>query len=746
MLCYVQSTHTMYFLDGDITNASWKAMDSASVGSLTQVNSDWNAISGVAKVLNKPIIPAQLNPTAGPSLTITGTYPNLTFSGTPQVNSDWNAVSGIAQVLNKPFIPAQLNPIAGTNMTITGAYPNLTFNSTATGGTQVSSDWNATTGVAQILNKPTITPQVNSDWNAVSGVARVLNKPIIPLQFNPIAGANMTITGTYPNVTFTSTGATGTTQVSSDWNATTGVAQILNKPTITAPINSDWNAVSGLARILNKPTIPAQLNAVAGTNMAITGTYPNLTFSSTATGTGTQVNSDWSAVSGPAQILNKPAITAPVNSDWNATTGLAQILNKPTITPQVNSDWNAVSGTALILNKPAIPAQVNLAAGPNMTVTGTYPNLTLSSTVTQVNSDWNAVSGVARVLNKPVIPAQLAPVAGTNMAITGTYPNLTFSNTMTQVNSDWNATSGTAQVLNKPTIPAQFSPVAGTNMTITGTYPNLTLNSNPVDTSKFILDQGLKSFGGLHWYDPYVRPSSSAAVTKLLVRDTLVAKAIFLYNGVYGNDMSISNDNNTRAWDFNYAIAKFSLKGPNGGTYTYTMPSHDGTLATLADIPTGGTGGTGGTCVVLPATAVPFANTDQTLTDDAANLNYNSATHTLSTTVASAQKVIVQHLVATGGTPSFTVAGPASGKVAVSVAGADGAMTLTVTVTTAFSGTLGSLTYASPWDTTPVVTCSNPVFNQPDLFANGTGISTITLAANLTVGTYFYNIISVQPQ
>lgn len=70
-----------------------------------------------------------------------------------------------------------------------------------------------------------------------------------------------------------------------------------------------------------------------------------------------------------------------VNADWNATSGVAEILNKPTIpAAQVNADWNAVSGVAQILNKPTIPAA-------------------------QVNSDWNATSGVAEILNKPTIPA-----------------------------------------------------------------------------------------------------------------------------------------------------------------------------------------------------------------------------------------------------------------------------------------------------------------------------------------------------
>ena len=54
------------------------------------------------------------------------------------------------------------------------------------------------------------------------------------------------------------TGATKTdAPVNADWNATSGLAQILHKPTIpAAQVNSDWDAASGVAKILNKPTIP----------------------------------------------------------------------------------------------------------------------------------------------------------------------------------------------------------------------------------------------------------------------------------------------------------------------------------------------------------------------------------------------------------------------------------------------------------------------------------------------------------
>lgn len=53
--------------------------------------------------------------------------------------------------------------------------------SSGSSGSQVNSDWNANSGVAEILNKPNIpAAQVNSDWNANSGIAQILNKPNIP--------------------------------------------------------------------------------------------------------------------------------------------------------------------------------------------------------------------------------------------------------------------------------------------------------------------------------------------------------------------------------------------------------------------------------------------------------------------------------------------------------------------------------------------------------------------------------------
>ena len=67
--------------------------------------------------------------------------------------------------------------------------------------------------------------------------------------------------------------------VNADWNATSGDAQILNKPTIpSAQVNSDWNATSGVAEILNKPTIPSAVTNTSDlTNDGADGVNPFIT-------------------------------------------------------------------------------------------------------------------------------------------------------------------------------------------------------------------------------------------------------------------------------------------------------------------------------------------------------------------------------------------------------------------------------------------------------------------------------------
>ena len=201
-------------------------------------------------------------------------------------------------------------------------------------GEQVQSDWNQNNNQEPdyIKNKPTIpAAQVNSDWNAVSGVAEILNKPTIPSisglatvtyvdQQDALKVDKVTGYGLSQN-DFTNTLKTkldgiqdgAEVNVNADWNATSGDAQILNKPTIpAAQVNSDWNATSGVAEILNKPTIPSLTGYVPYTGATADldlGTY-NLTADHIAlnvspSGAGFVGATEWNNTIGSSQTLLK---------------------------------------------------------------------------------------------------------------------------------------------------------------------------------------------------------------------------------------------------------------------------------------------------------------------------------------------------------------------------------------------------------------------------------------------------------
>ena len=110
------------------------------------------------------------------------------------------------------------------------------------------------------------------------------------------------------------------------------------------------------------------------------------------------IHADWNASTGVAQILNKPSLATVATtgnySDLNGAPSLAPVAptgdyddlsNKPTIpAAQVNADWNATSGVAEILNKPTIPvvpSMKNLVAGSNITITDSANSVTIAATV-----------------------------------------------------------------------------------------------------------------------------------------------------------------------------------------------------------------------------------------------------------------------------------------------------------------------------------------------------------------------------
>jgi hypothetical protein len=201
---------------------------------------------------------------------------------------------------------------------------------------QVQSDWNATSGLGVILNKPTISGGVQADWNATSGAAAILNKPTIPSLPSLAAVAT---SGLYSDLTGKPT--IPAAQVASDWNASSGVAAILNKPTIPTLPTLAAVATSGLySDLTGKPSLAT---------VATSGLYADL--SGKPTIPAAQVQSDWTASSGAAAILNKPTIpAAQVASDWNASSGVTQIANKPTLAAvAVSGAWSDLTAKPVVM-------------------------------------------------------------------------------------------------------------------------------------------------------------------------------------------------------------------------------------------------------------------------------------------------------------------------------------------------------------------------------------------------------------
>lgn len=187
-------------------------------------------------------------------------------------------------------------------------------------------------------------------------------------------------------------------------------------------VNSDWSATSGAAVILNKPTIPA-----------------------------VQVSADWTAISGFTQILNKPTIpAAQVNADWNSQSGIAQIINKPSFsTVATSGSYSDLSGKPSLSAVATSGSYSDLTGKPALSavaISGSYSDLSGKPSIpaAQVNADWSAVSGVTNILNKPSFAA---------VATTGVYADLVGKPTLSTV-----AGSGSYNDLtDKPTIPSAIT-------------------------------------------------------------------------------------------------------------------------------------------------------------------------------------------------------------------------------------------------------------------------------------------------
>ena len=170
---YEDTSKTWVTLD-DTTTAADKVWSSSKIstelGTTTRIddtttvnNKTWSSTKVATELGTK----FDTGDTTEATLANEDTFPFYDYSASAKRKTTWSNL--VAK------IKATLATVART-----GSYNDLT-NKPTIPAAQVNSDWNASSGVAQILNKPTIpAAQVNADWNSSSGVSEILNKPTIP--------------------------------------------------------------------------------------------------------------------------------------------------------------------------------------------------------------------------------------------------------------------------------------------------------------------------------------------------------------------------------------------------------------------------------------------------------------------------------------------------------------------------------------------------------------------------------------
>ena len=350
----------------------------------------------------------------------------------PQVNADWNAVSGVAEILNKPEEQAL---VAGDNIDIQVSGSNVIISSTAIGditkaevaqvsgtlqteieqvsasipGAQIQSDWNQSDNTKKdyIKNKPdlsvyatnatvssvsgilntkietvsaSIVPQVQSDWTEDDNtrVDFIKNKPI---EYDLIGGQNVSVIVSGTNVIISSTAGGDVTES--------------ELATVSGALHTEIQSVSS--------AIPDEMSLVAGDNIEIQVSGASAIISSTASGdvshaelvaVSGQLETEIQTVSSVIPETQEVEFEEIDLADYALASAIPDVSNLATKTEvqtatntlqgeidavsgkAVNADWTAVSGAAEILHK---PDEYNLIAGTNITITKEGNDVTISA-------------------------------------------------------------------------------------------------------------------------------------------------------------------------------------------------------------------------------------------------------------------------------------------------------------------------------------------------------------------------------
>jgi hypothetical protein len=292
----------------------------------------------------------------GTAISTSGTYPNFTITNTAP-----DQVVGIT---------------GGTNISISGSYPNFTISATG-----ITDNNRYTTGgtITYIGSNGTLDLFDNSGSTiSITGLTDIYSTG-----------------GTYSNGTLTINRNDG-----NSFNVSglfTGYTNVVNS--LTAGTGLSGNTTTGNVTLIN--TAPDQTVVLNnGSNISVTGTYPNFTIAATGL---TDYYVTGGTYSNGTLTLNRQNGSVNVSGLF---TGYTSVVNS--LTTGTGLSANTTNGNITILNS-APDQTVVLNSGTGISTSGTYPNFTITNTA----------------------PDQTITLSGGTGIITGgTYPNLTIRNTI----------------------------------------------------------------------------------------------------------------------------------------------------------------------------------------------------------------------------------------------------------------------------------------------------------------------------
>lgn len=336
------------------------------------------------------------------------------------------SVTGLEPGSGAVYQEGQYISIDGDTISVTGVQP---------AGDYVTEDQlnSATSGK---LDSSAYVAPVNADWNSTSGLSEILNKPSTEeVQFEEL---DLSSYATHDEVTSATSGKLDTSayheynegqyvsiddytisvtglQPAGEYATVADLSGKLDSSAYVAPVNSDWNATSGLSQILNKPsTEEVQFeeldlssyatkdyvdSATSGIVQYTEGNHIQITDQNqiNVTGIGTlsagpnveiyEVGGGYAISAAPGGSSYSEGQYISIDNNEISVTGLqpvsamsAYVQNSGYVAP-VQSDWDEDDNTdlAYILNK---PDPIDLIPGSGISITDTSAGVVISCSAT----------------------------------------------------------------------------------------------------------------------------------------------------------------------------------------------------------------------------------------------------------------------------------------------------------------------------------------------------------------------------